>query len=133
MEWRHHTTGKSFYEGNLFKSVTDTVDYSNKTHVISTLTTPLFSASQEAFFVSCKIHFDPRDEYPSGMSTNVPEFIFIWNSTVFGEKDSVQEKSTGTESPAVPSSRPSHQPSIEAPNNESLQNTLLYQMIVSEN
>lgn len=120
MEWRHHTTGKSFYEGNLFKSVTDTVDYSNKTHVISTLTTPLFSASQQAFFVSCKIHFDPRDEYPSGMSTNVPEFIFIWNSTVFGEKNLGQTKSTGTESTA----HPSHQPSIEAPNNENA--TLVY-------
>lgn len=92
MEWRHHTTGKAFEDSLLFKGGSDINAFSNKTHVTSNLNALIVGSDQDSFTVSCKTFFDTWKTGSGNLvasgASNVPEFIYIWNSTVFGTKRS---------------------------------------------
>lgn len=92
MEWRHHITGTEFADGTLFYNGINIDDYANKTHVSSTLNAFVLHSVQEAFTVSCKTFFDTwQAAFSKFSASNVPDFVYIWNSTVFGAKKSTHE------------------------------------------
>lgn len=92
MEWRHHITGTAFADGTLFYNGINIDDYANKTHVSSTLNAFVLHSVQEAFTVSCKTFFDTwQAAFSKFSASNVPDFVYIWNSTVFGAKKSTHE------------------------------------------
>lgn len=87
MEWRLHTTEKAFEDSLVFKGGSDIKEFSNKTHVISNLNALIVGSDQESF-VSCKTFFDTWKTGSGKLhaASNAPEYIYIWNSTVFGTK-----------------------------------------------
>lgn len=92
MEWRHHIAGTAFADGILFYNGINTDHHANKTHVISTLNAFVLHSVQDAFTISCKTFFDTWKTAISKFSaSNVPDFVYIWNSTVFGQKKSTFE------------------------------------------
>lgn len=136
MEWRLHTTEKAFEDSLVFKGGSDIKEFSNKTHVISNLNALIVGSDQESFF-SCKTFFDTWKTGSGKLhaASNAPEYIYIWNSTVFWTKRSTLKPTAKDIQSLISANITSHpktdvdtQASKEESGNECKQNILCLQI-----